>query len=147
MPIAFRVNHICGRLPLNKRENPKIGQCILMSDVNGTFHNRVTLEPTPIFHEIHVLKLARELTDILTGDRALKTWDLFEDENIVFSAKYHDNIAFLFVSNEEYDFQFGVVQDVCGIDGYGLTNLICHMLNGQNVDNFKISFDGGVEMQ
>lgn len=146
MPIEFRVRHICGRLPLGTKLQ-KIGQIIFMSDTDGTFHSRVILEPCSLFHDIHVLKLARELTDGLNKDKKMKTWELFQNEDIVFSAKYYDNIAFLFVSNKESDFQFGIVKNVCGVDGHDLANLICHMLNGKNIDKFKISMNGGVEME
>lgn len=146
MPIGFRINHLCARLPLGPSHN-KIGQTILMSDVNGMFHTRVVLEPCPTLPDIYILKLARELTDILNRDMEPQNWDTFNNKDIVFSVKYHDNIAFLFVSDKESDFQFGVVENVCGIDGHDLANLICRILNGKKVDNFKIFPDGGVEMQ
>lgn len=148
MPVGFKTvgHHICGRLPLGPNQE-HIGQCILMCDTLGTYYPRVVLEPCPTFKEIHILKLARELTDRFTYGKPLKSWDEFKNEKIVFHTVIEENRAYLFVSDIKHDYQIGIVDNVGIFNGGDLAKLICYILNGKDISRFKISNDGNVRME
>ena len=137
--IGVRGHYLYARWPLGAKEN-KIGQCILVCNDDRKYDIRVLLEPCEIFQDIHALKLARELVDAFTYNKELTSWDNFKDRDVVFHVVFRANRGYLFVSDREYDYQFGIVEDVEGFSSETLSYLICHMLNGQGIEEFSIKY-------
>lgn len=134
-------HHITGRNKFGKH----VGQVLMVSDYNNVYTPRLVLEPLDnYFTEIHAMKLARELVEIFNEDKPIKTWENYEDELMVYHAKHEGTGSFLFLSTKDFDFQIGYLPHVADKDNITLANLICHMLNGKDVDRFEIIPSGDV---
>lgn len=136
-------HHVSARLPLGPNQE-HIGQMVLMCDSMGVYHPRVVLEPCPLLNEIHVLKLARELTDAFTHDKPLKAWSLFREDKLVFHTRIEGHRAYLFVSDSKADYQFGLVERVDVCDPDGMAKLICTILNGYPPMDFELKRNGEI---
>lgn len=148
IPFGMVGHHMVGRVPIYS-PTQKIQQSLLVCKNHYDYTIRALFEPNPIMQEIHIMKLARELADAFSNDKPLQSWDIFKDKNVVFYVSRPPNDVIgddlLYVSDTKYDYNWGVVMNTPSLDAYNLSNLICHMLNGQDIDRFLIASDGTVE--
>lgn len=123
----------------------RVGQILMVSDYDNKYIPRLVLEPMDNnFTEIHAMKLVRQLVDAFNESKPLQTWEKEKDELMVYHAKYRGNGTYIFLSTTTTDFQIGYLPYMINKDNATLGNLICHILNGFNIDRFSITPSGDV---